>query len=52
MKLSILFIATAVLLASCTSVLPVSGTIVADHGEIRVHPDGRIEVEIDPSSDK
>ena len=52
MKRSILLLAIAAALASCTSVPPVSGTILTEQGEIRVHPDGRIEVVIEPLSDK
>ena len=52
MKRSILLIVVSAALASCAGVPPVTGTIVTEQGEIRVHPDGRVEVVIEPQSDK
>ncbi|MCP5535397.1 MAG: hypothetical protein H7A51_04085 [Akkermansiaceae bacterium] len=52
MKHSILLLGIATFLTSCTTSPPVSGTIVTEQGEIRVTPDGRIEVVIEPRPTK
>ena len=40
------------LLVSCSGVPPVSGTIITEQGEVRVHPDGRVEIVIESASGK
>ena len=52
MKRSILLLAIAATVASCTTSPPVSGSIVTEQGEIRVSPDGRIEVVVEPRPTK
>lgn len=52
MKRILIISALAALLNACSSVPPFSGSIVTEQGEFRVLPDGRIEVVIEPLSDK
>jgi hypothetical protein len=40
------------ILTSCTTVPPVSGTIVTKQGEVTVLPDGRLEIVVQPLSEK
>ena len=52
MKIRIL-LATLVLFASaCTTPPPISGTFKTTDGQIRVHPDGRFEIIVEPRSSK
>jgi len=51
MKTPILLAALA-LLTSCTTPPPVSGTFTTKDGQIRVHPDGRFEIIVEPRSSK
>ena len=39
-------------LNSCTHVPPITGSVVTDLGEFRIHPDGRIEVVVESKSTK
>ncbi len=51
MKLLILLAALS-LLPACTTQPPVSGTFVTKAGQIKVHPDGRFEIIIEPRTSK
>ncbi len=51
MKLLILLAALS-LLPACTTQPPVSGTFVTKAGQIKVHPDGRFEIIIEPRTYK
>ena len=52
MKRVLFLFAFSGILISCTGGPPVSGTIVTKQGEVTVLPDGRIEVVVQPLSDK
>ena len=52
MKTLILIAALSLLLPACTAPPPVNGTFIAKAGQIRVHPDGRFEIIIEPRTSK
>jgi hypothetical protein len=46
------FLATALLLASCTNPPVIQGEFISKDGRLRVHPDGRIEIVVEPRTSK
>lgn len=46
------FLATALLLASCTHPPAIQGEFIGKDGRIKVHPDGRFELVVEPNSNK
>jgi len=46
------FLATALLLASCTNPPVIQGEFISRDGRIKVHPDGRIELALEPRTSK
>jgi hypothetical protein len=46
------FLATALLLASCTNQPVIQGEFISRDGRLRVHPDGRIELVVEPRTSK
>ena len=52
MKTLILFVTLSLLLPSCTTPPPVSGSVESKVGGIRLLPDGRIEITVNPKSAK
>ena len=52
MKTALLLIAVSLLLSACATPPPVSGTFVTKAGQIKVHPDGRFEIIIEPRTGK
>ena len=46
------FLTTALLLASCTNPPVIQGEFISSDGRIKVHPDGRIELVVDPRTSK
>ena len=46
------FLATALLLASCTNPQVIQGEVISSDGRIKVHPDGRFEIVVDPRTSK
>jgi hypothetical protein len=55
-KLGLFCFAMAVLtlpfLSSCTTPPPIQGEFISKDGRIRIHPDGRIEVVVEPHTSK
>lgn len=51
MKTPIL-LALLALLASCATPPPVTGTFATSDGTIRIHPDGRVELVVEPRATK
>ena len=51
MKTPILLAALAVL-TSCATPPPISGTFANKDGLVRIHPDGRFEIIVEPRSSK
>ena len=50
---SLPFLATlSLLLPACTTPPPVSGTFATKAGQIKVYPDGRFEIVVEPRSGK
>ena len=39
-------------LSSCASLPPVSGTVISEDGRVSVHPDGRVEIIVNPRTSK
>ena len=52
MKRTIVLLAIAAALASCSEMPPVTGSIITPQGEVRIHPDGQVEIVVRPLSDK
>lgn len=52
MKTLILLITLPLLLASCTTPLPISGQFTMKNGQVTVHPDGHFEIIVDPHTSK
>ena len=54
MKTPILFLAAAfaILLSACSTPPPVSGSIASKVGAIKLLPDGRVEIVIEPRTGK
>ena len=52
MKTLILLAALSILLSSCATPPPVSGSVESKFGGIRLLPDGRIEITVNPKSAK
>jgi hypothetical protein len=46
------FLATALLLASCANPPAIQGEFISKDGRLRVHPDGRIELVVEPRTSK
>jgi hypothetical protein len=46
------FLATALLLASCANPPAIQGEFISKDGRLRVHPDGRIEIVVEPRTSK
>jgi hypothetical protein len=46
------FLASALLLASCTNPPVIQGEFISKDGRLRVHPDGRIELVVEPRTSK
>jgi hypothetical protein len=46
------FLATALLLASCTHPPAIQGEFTNEAGRLRVHPNGRLEIIVEPRSAK
>ncbi len=52
MKLLILLAELSLLLSACATPPPVSGSVESKFGGIRLLPDGRIEITVNPKSAK
>jgi len=52
MKILILVATLSLLLPACTTPPPVSGSVDSKFGGIRLLPDGRIEITVNPKSAK
>jgi hypothetical protein len=52
MKTAILLIAVSLLLPACTTPPPVTGTFVTKAGQLKVYPDGRFEIVVEPRTGK
>ena len=52
MKTAFLLIALSMLLSACATPPPVSGSVESKFGGIRLLPDGRIEITVNPKSSK
>jgi len=50
--LTLLAIACAILLSACATPPPVSGSVESKFGGIRLLPDGRVEITVNPKSAK
>lgn len=46
------FLAIALLLASCTHPPAIQGEFTHESGRLRLHPDGRIELVVEPRTSK
>ena len=46
------FLATALLLASCTNPPVIQGEFISNDGRIKVHPDGRFEIVVEARTSK
>lgn len=46
------FLAIALLLASCTNPPVIQGEFISRDGRLRVHPDGRLELVVEPRTSK
>jgi hypothetical protein len=44
--------ASAMFLASCTNLPAVQGEFISKDGRIKVHPDGRLEIVVEPRTSK
>jgi len=49
---TLILLAAISLLTACTTPPPVTGTFVTKAGQIKVHPDGRFEIIIEPRTGK
>ena len=49
---TLILLAALSMLSACTTPPPVSGTFATKAGQIKVHPDGRFEIIIEPRSTK
>ena len=47
-----IFLTALCLLPACTTPPPVNGTFITKAGQIKVHPDGRFEIIIEPRTSK
>jgi uncharacterized lipoprotein YajG len=45
-------LASALLLASCANPPAIQGEFISKDGRLRVHPDGRIEIVVEPRTSK
>ena len=52
MKTLILIAALSLLLPACTTPPPINGTFITKAGQLKVHPDGRLEIIIEPRTSK
>ena len=52
MKPLIFIAALALFLPACTTPPPINGTFATKDGQIKVHPDGRFEIIIEPRTSK
>ena len=52
MKTAVILAALSLLLSACTTPPPVTGTFTTKAGQIKVHPDGRFEIIIEPRTSK
>jgi hypothetical protein len=48
----ILTVLFAVFVSACSAPPPVTGTFTTKDGQIRVHPDGRFEIIVEPRTSK
>jgi uncharacterized lipoprotein YajG len=46
------FLASALLLASCANPPAIQGEFISKDGRLRVHPDGRFEIVVEPRTSK
>ena len=46
------FLATALLLASCTNPPVIQGEFISSDGRLSLHPDGRFELVVEPRTSK
>ena len=49
---TLISLAAAMLLVSCTNPPPIQGEFISKDGVIKVHPDGRFEIIVEPRSAK
>lgn len=49
---TVIYLALALLTPACTTQPPVTGTFATKAGQIKVYPDGRFEIVIEPRSGK
>ena len=52
MKIRILLAALTLIVSACTTPPPINGTFATKDGQIRVHPDGRFEIVVEPRTSK
>ncbi len=52
MRIRILLATLVLFVSACTTPPPVTGTFANKAGQIRVHPDGRFEIIVEPRSSK
>lgn len=52
MKFRITLATLALLVSACTTPPPVTGTFASRDGVIRIHPDGRFQLVVEPRSSK
>ena len=49
---TLILLATALFLVSCTNPPPIQGEFISKDGIIKVHPDGRFEIIVEPRTSK
>ena len=52
MKIRTILTALVLFVSACTTPPPISGTFKTKDGQIRVHPDGRFEIIVEPGTSK
>jgi hypothetical protein len=52
MKIRIILTALVLFVSACTTPPPITGTFANKAGQIRVHPDGRFEIIVEPNTGK
>jgi hypothetical protein len=49
---NLILLATALSLVSCTTPLPIQGEFISKDGVLKIHPDGRFEIIVEPRTSK
>ena len=52
MRIRIILTALVLFVSACTAPPPITGNFANKAGQIRVHPDGRFEIIVEPNSSK